>query len=148
MNGSTVISSPYAFPKGVNNVSCVASNALGTDSSCSFVVTVNDAEAPVASVSRAVVMGDVISTLLATDNCDGSNLSIFVKDSNQGLCGGAFSAGPFAPGTKVKLGRAKRASIGIGSDGNAASIKTVGDPVLVVTDAAGNTSCTKTPLTK
>jgi hypothetical protein len=139
---STTISSPYAFPVGANAVTCVASNSVGTDT-CAFTVTVNDTEAPVASVSRMVVAGDVISTLLANDNCDGANLSIYVKDSAQGPCGGTFRAGPYTPGTKVKLVHSKaRPSIGKGSDGLAAVIATVGNPVLVVTDTAGNKSCT------
>ena len=140
------ITSPYPFPVGVNAVICVASNSVGTDT-CAFTVTVNDTEAPVASVSQRVVAGDVISTLLANDNCDGSNLSIYVKDSAEGPCGGAFVAGPYTPGTKVKLTRNKvRPSFKKGSDGAAAVIATVGNPVLVVTDTAGNKSCTIIPV--
>ena len=146
LNDSTVITSPYRFPKGINAISCVASSAAGTDT-CTFTVTVNDTEAPVASVSQAIVAGDVISTLLANDNCDGSSLNIFVKDSAQGPCGGKFAAGPYHPGAKVKLARnPARPSVLKGSNGIAAFIKTVGNPVLVVTDAAGNTSCTEIPV--
>ena len=144
LNGMT-IASPYPFPVGVNTVTCVASNSVGTDT-CSFTVMVKDTDAPVASVSQAIVRGDVISTLLANDNCDGSNLSIYVKDSAQGPCGGTFRAGPYPPGTKVKLVRKTRPSVVKGSDGLAATIATVGNPVLVVTDTAGNTSCTTIPV--
>jgi hypothetical protein len=142
LSGGGQISSPFAFPKGNNDVTCVASNSSGT-ATCAFKVTVKDAEAPVASVTQAIVSGDLITTLLATDNCDGSNLQIFVKDSAEGPCGGAFTAGPYAPGTKVKLvAHNVHSSVKKASDGTAARITTVGDPVLVVTDSSGNTSCT------
>jgi phosphodiesterase/alkaline phosphatase D-like protein len=140
-NGQT-ITSPFTFPKGTNFVSCIASNAAGA-ATCVFNVVVKDTEAPVASVSQRVVNGDIVTTLLASDNCDGSNLQIYIKDSAQGPCGGTFSAGPYQPGTMVQLKHDKsRASVKKGSDGMAAKISTVGDPVLVVTDSSGNTSCT------
>jgi hypothetical protein len=44
--GSTVITSPYQFPKGVSVVEVTASNASGA-ATCSFSVTVNDKEAPI-----------------------------------------------------------------------------------------------------
>jgi phosphodiesterase/alkaline phosphatase D-like protein len=142
----TEITSPYTFPKGTSTVTCVASNDVAVDT-CTFTVTVNDDKAPVAGVSQTIVAGDVISTLLATDNCDGTSLSIYVKDSAQGQCGGTFAAGPYAPGTKVKLLRTPvRPSISKGSDGTAATIRTVGNPVLVVTDSSGNRSCTVIPV--
>ena len=136
------ITSPFTFPGGTNAITCVASNAAGT-ATCSFNVIVKDIEAPGASTSQASVKGDVVTTLLAADNCDGANLQIYVKDSAQGSCGGAFSAGPYVPGTIVKLTRNKlRASVKKGSDGVAAIISTVGAPVLMVSDSSGNTSCT------
>jgi len=92
----------------------------------------------------------VVSTFLATDNCDpASNLQIYVKDSADGARGGTFSAGPYTSGMRVKLARNKvRTSIVKGSDGNAAFIKTVGNPVLVVTDSSGNQRCTVVPVNK
>jgi phosphodiesterase/alkaline phosphatase D-like protein len=140
-NGQT-ITSPFTFPKGTNVVSCIASNAAGT-ATCTFDVVVKDAEAAISSVSQGMVNGDIVTTLFATDNCDGSQLLIYVKDSAQGSCGGTFSAGPYAPGTRVKLKRDKsQPSVRKGSDEAAATISTVGAPVLVVTDSSGNTSCT------
>jgi phosphodiesterase/alkaline phosphatase D-like protein len=136
------IQSPFRFPKGTNVVTCLASNSTGT-STCSFRVRVLDSETPVSSFSQTIIKGDIVTTLQATDNCDGSNLLIYVKDAAQGPCGGAFAAGPYSPGTKVKLTRNRvRASAKRGSDGIAATIATVGDPILVVTDSSGNTSCT------
>src|SRR5262249_3038951 len=129
-------------------VNCTASNSLGV-ATCNFTVTVNDTEAPVSSVSNTIVARDVVSTLLALDNCDGANLKIYVKDSAQGPCGGTFAAGPYTPGTKVKFARnSKQVSVAEGSDGVSAVIKTVGNPVLVVTDSAGNTSCNQVPISK
>ena len=141
LNGNIPVTSPFVFPKGVSLITCTASSPLGTDS-CSFTVTVKDTEAPVASVSQSIVSGDTFTTLKATDNCDGTALRIFVKDSAQGACGGSFVAGPYPYGTVVRLQRASKASVGKGSDGAKAVIKTVGNPILVITDAAGNTSCT------
>ena len=142
LNG-TAISSPFRFPKGTNLVTCVASNSAGT-ATCSFNVRVKDVEAPVSSVSQDIVSGDIVTTLHATDNCDGSSPLIYVKDSAQGTCGGAFAAGPYPPGTKVKLTHNPvRASVKKGADKMAATIATVGDPLLVVTDSSGNTSCTR-----
>ncbi len=137
------ISSPFNFPVGANVVTCVASNSLAT-AACAFTLTVKDTEAPIASASRKGREDDVVWTLRATDNCDGTNLKIYVKDSAEGHCGGRFVAGPYAPGTKVKLSHGgPRPSVKRGSDGAAAKIRTVGFPVLVVTDSSGNTSCTK-----
>src|SRR5258706_5931026 len=141
LNGQE-IHSPFTFLKGTNAVTCLASNSVGT-ATCNFRVRVLDSEAPVSSVLQATVNADVVTTLQATDNCDGSNLLIYVKDSAQGSCGGAFFAGPYLPGAKVKFTRNKvRASVKRGSDGIAATIATVGDPLLVVTDSSGNTFCT------
>jgi len=106
-------------------------------------VTVKDTEAPSATAVKEPINGDVTYVLQAADNCDAGNVQIFVKDSAQGNCGGAFVAGPYAPGTRVKLALTKtRPTIKRGSDGIAANILTVGNPVLVVTDSSGNTSCT------
>src|SRR5262249_40091152 len=82
LNGQT-ITSPFVFPGGTNAVICIASNAAGT-ATCAFNVVVKDVEAPVASTSQARVNGDIVTTLFATDNCDGSNVQIYVKDSAQG----------------------------------------------------------------
>jgi len=159
LNG-VAINSPFDFAKGVNVVNCAASNTLGS-ATCTFTMTVNDTEAPVASASRKDSRnrkggeheddddGDVVWTLQASDNCDGSALQIYVKDSAEGKCGGTFVAGPYARGAKVTLSRNKvHASVKRGSDGLAAKITTKGNPVLVVTDSSGNTSCTVVQIPK
>ncbi len=161
--GGNVIDSPFTFPKGTTAVNCTASNYLGI-ATCSFTVTVVDGEAPVASAVRTRPSrggeregkgereesgDDVYYVLQASDNCDSSNLQIYVKDSAQGDCGGAFAAGPYAPGTKVSLARVgSKPSVKRGEDGVAAKIKTVGNPVLVVTDASGNTACVRISVPK
>jgi hypothetical protein len=67
--------------------------------------------------------------LTAADNCDGSNLRIFIKDFAEGVCGGAFMAGPYAPGTKVKLTQSHgQASVKPMAGGVSAHINTRGDP--------------------
>ena len=53
------------------------------------------------------------------------------------------------PGAKVTLSRNKvHASVKRGSNGLAAKITTKGNPVLVVTDSSGNTSCTVVQIPK
>lgn len=44
--GETVITSPYAFPKGTTTVTCTATDADNQTATCSFTVTVNDTTAP------------------------------------------------------------------------------------------------------
>jgi hypothetical protein len=92
--------------------------------------------------------------LLASDNCP-CTLQIFIRDSCSGPCGNSvvFQAGPFSPGAKVKLkknpspcsgGPATSGSFsGCGAVGQ---VKTRGNPVLVVTDCSGNTTCQICPL--
>jgi hypothetical protein len=88
------ITSPFTFPKGVNTVTCTASNGLGT-ATCSFNVTVEDREAPIAALRPGPRFGTL--DLLSTDNCD-PNPQIFVRDSAS-----TFVAGPFASGDVVKI---------------------------------------------
>ncbi len=90
--------------------------------------------------------------LQASDNCP-CTLQIFIKDSCDGPCGGAFVAGPYAPGTKVKLKKNPMACVGApatvnpaGGCGVVALVKTRGNPVLVVTDCSGNTTCQICPI--
>ncbi|MCA9450276.1 MAG: hypothetical protein KC931_24350, partial [Candidatus Omnitrophica bacterium] len=75
--GDAMIVSPYLFPVGETIVNCTATNQLGTDT-CSFTVTVNDTENPVASCRDAMLSLDENgeATLLpgevdngSTDNC-------------------------------------------------------------------------------
>ena len=90
--------------------------------------------------------------LLANDNCP-CNLQIFIRDSCDGPCGGAFVAGPYAPGTKVKLKKNNNPCAPPAANVTPSSscmtviqIKTRGNPVLVVTDCAGNTTCQICPI--
>jgi hypothetical protein len=125
-------------------------------------VTVKDVEAPVAEcVPTTNPAGKNIPTagenpksgqnpdgfyiLQGADNCDAaSSLQIFVKDSAEGPCGGTFVAGPYAPGTKVKLTQSPGQNGVKKMAGEiVAHINTKGEPVLVITDSSGNTICHK-----
>jgi CSLREA domain-containing protein len=79
--GATVITSPHTFPEGTTTVTATASNGVGTDSTCSFTVTVNDDEAPSISCPSNITRnsdpgtcGAVVSYTAptGTDNCPGA----------------------------------------------------------------------------
>jgi hypothetical protein len=145
-------------------VTCTATDSSGNTSTCTFTVTVKDTVAPTVECvpttnpsGRNVPGGrgnskgennpDGFYQLLATDDCDGTDLTIYVVDSSEGDCGGEFVAGPFAPGTKVKLTQSPgHRSVQPMAGDIAAHINTVGDPVLVVTDRSGNTTCHRCPM--
>ncbi|MBI4658843.1 MAG: HYR domain-containing protein [Verrucomicrobia bacterium] len=147
------------FPKGTTVVNCTAMDPSGNVSKCSFKITVVDAEPPmVKCVPTTNPAGETIPRagenpssgrnpdgfyqLFAADNCDGVNLLIYVKDSAEGPCGGAFVAGPYQPGTKVKLTQSPgRADVKPMAGEIVAHINTRGEPVLVVKDSAGNQRC-------
>lgn len=148
------------FGPGVTPVVCEAIDASGTViAACTFIVEVVDCEAPgVECVPTVNPAGKKIPTagqnpksgqnpdgfyeLRAWDNCDGANLAIWVKDSAEGPCGGAFAAGPFAPGDKVKLTQSPgHASVKPMAGVILAHVNTRGEPVLVVTDSSGNQAC-------
>ena len=151
-----------AFHKGTTTVLCTARDAAGNTANCSFTVKVNDTEQPTAEcVPTTNPAGGQIPTagnnpksgqnpdgfyqLVATDNCDAAaSLRIYVKDSAQGPCGGAFVAGPYKPGDKVKLTQSPgQAQVKPMAGVIIAHINTRGEPVLVVTDSSGNTVCHK-----
>lgn len=63
-----------AFPRGSTTVNCTATDPLGNQASCSFIVTVNDTQAPVvgaisAPVSPTPVNSSVAASANFTDNC-------------------------------------------------------------------------------
>ena len=105
-----MVESPFTFPNGTSTVVCTASSSLGV-ATCTFTVTVKDAEAPLVGCRPAPnpsgknVPGSKSATpnpngffqLLAKDNCD-SAPQIYVRDSAS-----AFVAGPFANGDLVKI---------------------------------------------
>jgi hypothetical protein len=114
-------------------------------------ITPADVEPPSVSCTPAPNCGKDAFQLQAYDNCDGSNLNIFIRDSCDGPCGDpGFQAGPYAPGTTVRLAKSrcpngarfvKQLGTPCGSTVVAAQIVTRGNPLLVVTDSAGNTTC-------
>src|SRR6188474_859214 len=81
--GNTAITSPYVFPLGTTVVIATALNSAGYDS-CSFKVTVVDAQAPVitcpANITRVNDPGQcgavVNYAVTATDNCTGVTVTI------------------------------------------------------------------------
>lgn len=50
-NTVTTITSPYAFPAGITTVVATATNGVGTDATCEFIVTVNSPVPVISSVS-------------------------------------------------------------------------------------------------
>ncbi|MEK6407428.1 MAG: FG-GAP-like repeat-containing protein [Acidobacteriota bacterium] len=72
-----------AFPKGVNTVTCVVSDASGNTASCTFTVTVNDTQAPEitcpANINRntdAGLCSAVVSyAASASDNCSSASIA-------------------------------------------------------------------------
>jgi len=72
--------SGHAFPMGTTTVNCLATDAAGNTTPCSFTVTVEDREAPTLSVSVTTTQmwpanHDLINvglSISATDNCDGN----------------------------------------------------------------------------
>ena len=150
-----------SFPAGTTTVTCRATDSFGNHGQCSFTVTVRNCGTPAPVVvdcvpttnpsggnipragnnPRSGKNPDGFYQLIATD-CGGASLPIFVKDSADGPCGGAFSAGPYPSGTKVKLTQSPgHASVQPMAGVILAHIHTRGDPVLVVTDSSGHTTC-------
>jgi hypothetical protein len=94
--------------------------------------------------------GNNVFELQAHDDCD-EDLQIFIRDSCDGPCGSPkFAAGPFAPGTTVRLLKSHCPTgtrfvnwLGTprGSATITAEIITRDEPVIVVTDSAGHTTC-------
>jgi hypothetical protein len=137
--------SGFAFPVGTTTVNCTATDAAGTIATCSFNVTVNDTEPPVASC--AIVKAPVLLSnpprivgwfkLLATDNCDSDPL-IYIKGSV-----GSFVAGPFHNGDQVEIAHGPSLiprQVPTTSGGNIASIQLNGDALLWAVDSSGNAS--------
>lgn len=157
------LSPPGPYPLGQTVVVLTVTDDQGARDSCEATITVKDCEHPTVECVPTVnpaggnvpnageAQGSSPSSgqnpdgfyeLQAWDNCDGANLSIWVKDSAEGVCGGAFAAGPYAPGTKVKLTQSPGKQVVKPMAGViVAHINTQGEPVLVVTDAAGNRTC-------
>ncbi|MEO8427403.1 MAG: HYR domain-containing protein [Verrucomicrobiota bacterium] len=134
-----------AFPIGTTTVTCTATDEAGNTAMCSFNVTVNDTELPVASC--AVVKAPVLHTnplrivgwfqLLATDNCDPDPL-LYIKGS-----AGSFVAGPFHNGDQVEIAHGRSLIPGQAPStfgGNIATIQLNGDALLWAVDSSGNTS--------
>ena len=115
------------FPVGVTTVTCTATDGAGLTSSCTFTVTVNDAEPPdITSVTASPSilwppnhqMVPVTITATATDNCDADpTCEVASVTSREPVTGPGY--GKFAPdwiltgGQTVSL-RAERAGFGPG----------------------------------
>ena len=75
VNGNA-ITFPYEFPVGITTVDVLATGACAPDATCSFTVTVTDAQAPTANLpALPVITGECAATIpatpTATDACDG-----------------------------------------------------------------------------
>ncbi len=67
--GSTVITSPHAFPIGTTTVTCTATNGIGSPATCSFTVTVVDNEPPtITCPGDIIVEGNIFGQCGATVN--------------------------------------------------------------------------------
>ncbi|MCX6275151.1 MAG: HYR domain-containing protein [Bacteroidetes bacterium] len=97
-SGATVSCSPSSgsiFPAGVTTVNCIATDAAGNTSACSFTVTINDNENPTANCPANIIQGNdvgdcgaiVTYTATASDNCAGATVSCLP------VSGGAFPVG-------------------------------------------------------
>ncbi len=154
--GVTVVCNPPSgsiFPKGATTITCTTKDSGGATVSCSFIVTVEDREAPLAACREAAnpagkqipVAGknptsrqnpDGFHQLLTQDNCD-ANPRIFIVESAS-----SFIAGPFANGDVVKITQRRggtpeqKKMSGVVS----AHILVNGDPFLYAVDADGNVS--------
>ncbi len=84
--GATILCTPASgtlFPVGVTNVTCIATDAAGNADTCTFSVTVNDTEPPVAQCPADIVTDndpgacDAVVNFSATvsDNCPGATIT-------------------------------------------------------------------------
>ena len=138
-----------SFPVGTTTVVCCAADAAGNTNCCSFDVTVQDTEAPLAGCREAVNPSakkiptagknpksgqnpDGFYQLLGKDNCD-PNPTIYVQDSITG-----FLFGPFANGDIIKITQSNRDTIRPMAGVVVAHIQLVGDALVYAVDASGN----------
>ena len=158
-DGATLVCTPASgstFPVGTTTVTCTATYLSGLIANCSFTITVEDREAPLALCAPGVnPSGKKVPTagknprsgenpdgfyqVGAADNCD-SSPQIYIKDSAS-----SFIAGPFHAGDNVKITQAPGAKPSQKPMAGAvlAHIKLKGDALLYAVDASGNIS---TPL--
>jgi len=132
------------FSVGIAVVTCIVTNANNpVVTSCSFKVTVNDTEPPVASCvatappQRRPAAILVRPRLSATDNCDPNPL-IYVGSHTT-----AFVAGPFHNGDLVTIIHGASLTPGSRKPLNpniAAEIVLNGDPLIWAVDSSGNAS--------
>lgn len=144
--GSTTITSPNTFPVGTSTVTATAVNAAGT-ATCSFMVTINDTEAPTimnlgatpnALWSPNHKMVDVTVNYSTTDNCPGPITNRLTITSNEAVnANGSGNTSPdwvVVDDHHVKL-RAERSGKG---NGRTYTI------ILTSTDQYGNSSTNTT----
>jgi hypothetical protein len=84
--GATITCNPpsgSSFPVGQTTVTCTATDAAGNHATCSFTVTVNDTQAPVATCPQDITVpaaegqcsAIVTYSASASDNCPGASIS-------------------------------------------------------------------------
>jgi len=135
------------FPIGDTTVNCCT--VVSGTNCCSFTVTVEDKEAPLAACRPAVNPSakkiptagknpksgqnpDGFYQLLGKDNCD-ANPAVYVQDSITG-----FVFGPFASGDIVKIVQSNHDVIKRSPPPVLAQIQCVGDALVLAVDASGN----------
>ncbi|HMJ45962.1 MAG TPA: CHRD domain-containing protein, partial [Ferruginibacter sp.] len=100
--GTTVITSPYAFPVGTTTVTATATNSEGS-SSCSYTVIVDDLQDPVIGNMTPSLstlwpvnhkMKDITVNYTSTDNCPGVVNCALSVSSNQGGSRGSGNTSP------------------------------------------------------
>src|SRR5213076_1135658 len=110
--GASVICTPASgstFAKGINTVTCIATDAAGNTNTCSFTVTINDNEAPIIACPADIVTNAAptqcsqvvqFAAATATDHCPGvtvscnpTNGSVFPIGTNTVTCTATDTAG-------------------------------------------------------
>lgn len=96
------ITSPYNFPKGTTTVTATASNGVAPDATCTFTVTVNDAEAPVVNTcppAQAFTVSSggtyTIPPIVVSDNCPGVSVSYSITGATTRSGTGTDASGAF-----------------------------------------------------
>jgi HYR domain len=130
---------PHFFPLGASTVEYTSTDMEGNSASCSFVVQVEDRQAPFAECIAKGQSG--LFTIEGSDNCADAGLKAYVIDSDSGTRFPTSDSGLefFEIGTTFTyiIGPVKEQA---GFGGSPWRLEGLGKAVVVIEDAAGNTS--------
>jgi hypothetical protein len=138
------LESGATFPVGITTQTYTVTDGGGNTDSCSFTVTIEDNEPPVASCVPGPNPAGVIQpadnqdgfwTIQGTDNCP---FKLSIEDAGTGM----HFAGPFYDGTNVKYVQAPGTKIPKQKPGSGVvnwKLTGSGYMMVIATDAAGNT---------